>query len=128
MEMNLRRIPSIIVNLLNWIRPLAKKDGLLTTTVVSVAVEKLKNIDFTHLKNYDGADLKPGLKYKYYEANVLSVDELDTFEPKKTRITSNFSIEERDNDVHFGFVYSGYIKISKNGVHTFLLSTNHGGF
>ena len=57
----------------------------------------------------------------------MYVDELDKFEPKKTGITPNFSIAERENDGLFGFIYSGYIKIPKDGVYTFFLSTNDGG-
>ncbi|VAX22681.1 Alpha-1,2-mannosidase [hydrothermal vent metagenome] len=105
----------------------AAKDGLLTTTVITAKIEKLKKIKITHFKNYDGLNLKPGLKYKYYEENVLYVDELDKFKPKKTGITPNFSIAERDNDGLFAFIYSGYIKIPRDGVYTFFLSTNDGG-
>ncbi len=105
----------------------AKKDGLLTTTNVNVKIEKLEKIDFTNFKNYEGSDFRPGLKYNYYEEDVLSVDEFKKYKPKKTGITPNFSIEERDNDGLFGFSYSGYIKIPKDGVYTFFLSTNDGG-
>ena len=72
-------------------------------------------------------NLKPGLKYKYYEEDVLYVDELEKFKPKKIGVTPNFSIEERENDGLFGFIYSGFIKIPKDGVYTFFLSTNDGG-
>jgi len=58
---------------------------------------------------------------------VLYVDDLEKFKPKKIGVTPNFSIEERDNDGLFGFIYSGYIKIPKDGVYTFFLSTNDGG-
>lgn len=105
----------------------AKKDGLLTTTVVSVTIEKIEKIDYSYFKNYEGGDFKPGLMYKYYEENVLYVNELEAFEPKKIGITPNFSIEERDNDGLFGFTYTGYIKIPQDGVYTFFLSTNDGG-
>ena len=105
----------------------ALKEGLLPSTNVKVIIEKLAKIDFTHFKNYEGGHFKPGLKYQYYEEDVLFVDELEKFQPKKTGITPNFSIEERENDGLFGFIYSGYIKIPKDGVYTFFLSTNDGG-
>ena len=105
----------------------ADKNGLLESTVVSAKIEKLDKIEITNFKNYESSDFKPGLKYKYYENDVLYVDELDQFEPKKTGIVSNFSIEPRDNDGLFGFAYSGFIKIKKEGVYTFFLSTNDGG-
>ncbi len=107
----------------------AKKKGLLTTTVVSVRIEKMKGIEITYFKNYKdkNKDFKPGLRYKYYEENVLYVDELEKYQPKKVGVTPNFSIEERDNDKLFGFIYSGYIRIPKDGIYTFFLSTNDGG-
>ncbi len=105
----------------------AKKEGLLPTTTVSVAIEKLEKVPLMHLKDYSDLDLKPGLEYKYYEEHVLSVDELEKFTPKKTGITPYFSIEERENDGLFGFIYSGFIKIPVEGVYTFYLTTNDGG-
>ena len=115
------------INKTTEIKFFAAKDGLLTTTVVAAKIEKLKKIEITYFKNYGGIPLKPGLKYKYYEEDVLYVDELEKFTPKKIGVTPNFSIEERDNDGLFGFIYSGYIKIPKDGVYTFFLSTNDGG-
>ena len=105
----------------------AEKEGLLPTTVVSVKVEKMKRVPLYAMKNYEGIALAPGLRYKYYEEHVLRVDELEQFEPKKTGVTPYFSIEERENDGLFGFIYSGYIKILRDGVYTFYLTTNDGG-
>lgn len=104
-----------------------KKEGLLTTTVVVAEIEKIEKISVMYFKNYEGGNFKPGLKYKYYEEDVLYVDEFKKFEPKKIGVTPNFSIEDRDNDGLFGFIYSGYIKIPTDGVYTFFLSTNDGG-
>ena len=105
----------------------AKKEGLLNSTVVTVKIKQLKKINLTHFKNYAGGNFKPGLRYKYYEAHVLYVNELDKFKPKKMGVTPDFSIEERENDTLFAFTYSGYIKIPRDGVYTFFLSTNDGG-
>ena len=105
----------------------AAKKGLMKSTVVVAKIEKMKNLNYTHLKNYNDIDLKPGLKYKYYEEHILYVDELDKFKPKKTGITPNFSIAERENDGLFAFIYDGYIKIPRDGVYTFYLLTNDGG-
>jgi hypothetical protein len=105
----------------------AAKPGLLSTTVVTVEIEKQDPIDFTPLTHYAHLDLQPGLQYKYYENNVLYVDELEAFEPKKTGVTPYFSIEARDQDGLFGFIWSGYIKIPRDGIYTFSLSSNDGG-
>lgn len=46
---------------------------------------------------------------------------------KKTGITPNFNIDERENDGLFWFIYSGFMKTPRDGVYTFFLSTNDGG-
>ena len=105
----------------------AVKKGLLKSTIVTATIKKLKNIGVTHLKNYSEDNLKPGLRYEYFEEHILFVNELDNFKPKKTDITTCFSIDERENDGLFCFIYDGYIKIPRDGVYTFFLSTNDGG-
>lgn len=105
----------------------AEKKNLLTSTVVSVKIKKLGKVERAKFKNYEASVLKPGLQYKYYEENVLDVDELDALKPKKIGVTTNFNISEREDDGLFAFIYSGYIKIPKDGVYTFFLSTNDGG-
>ena len=115
------------INKTTEIKFYAFKEGLLTSTVVTANIEKLEKVDVAHFKNYEGGEFKQGLRYKYFEEDVLYVDELDEFEPKKTGITPNFSIAERENDGLFGFIYSGYIKIPEDGVYTFFLSSNDGG-
>ena len=105
----------------------AEKEGLLRSTVVSMKIEKLQKIEFTDFKNYKGEQLLPGLYYSYFEDHVMFVDELDKLKPKKIGITPDFNIEERENDALFAFTYSGYIRIPRDGVYTFYLSTNDGG-
>lgn len=117
----------IHINKTTEIKFYAQKDGLLTSTIVSAKIEKLGKVEIADFKNYKGGNFKRGLRYKYYEEDVLNVDELDAFKPKKTGVTPNFSIAERENDGLFGFIYSGYIKIQKDGVYTFFLSSNDGG-
>jgi hypothetical protein len=116
-----------VINKTTEIKFFANANGLPSSTVVSVKIEKLGKVEVADFKDYLGTNLKPGLQYKYYEENVLYVDELDKFKPKKRGITPNFSIAERENDGLFGFSYSGYIKIPRDGVYTFYLSTNDGG-
>ncbi|MCK5367542.1 MAG: glycoside hydrolase family 92 protein, partial [Cyclobacteriaceae bacterium] len=115
------------INKTTEIKFYAQKEGLLPSTVVTANIEKLGKVDVAHFKNYEGGNFKPGLRYKYFEEDILYVDELDKFKPKKIGITPNFSIAERENDGLFGFIYSGYIKIPEDGVYTFFLSSNDGG-
>ncbi len=115
------------LNKTSQIKFFAKKGGLLTSTIVCAKIEKLAKIDLAKFKNYEAMDLKPGLNYSYFEDHVMYVDELDKLKPVKVGITPDFNIEERENDGLFAFTYSGYIRIPKDGVYTFFLSTNDGG-
>lgn len=101
-------------------------EGMHPSTTVNTTLEKLSGIEVVKFKNYNGLNLSPGLNYKYYEEDVLAVDELDDFQPQKTGVCPNFSIAERDNDGLFAFAYEGYIKIPRDGVYTFFLSSNDG--
>ena len=101
----------------------AFKKGLLPSIAVT---EKLKKINYESYTDYTGRNFKKGLKYKYYEASVMFVDELKDFEPVSEGIISNFNIEKRTRDAYFGFEYDGYIKISKDGKYTFSKKTNDG--
>ena len=102
---------------------IAYKKGLLSSLVVT---EKLKKIKFENYKNYEKLSLERGLNYKYYEANVMFVKELNQFEPKEKGVISNFNINNRKRDKYFGYEYNGFIKIFKEGKYTFYNKTNDG--
>ena len=101
----------------------AYKDDLLPSLTVS---EKLSKLKFESFHNYEGLKFKSGLKYKYYEASVMFVDELKDYKPVSKGIISNFNIEKRRRDSYFGFEYDGYIKIYKEGKYTFYRKSNDG--
>jgi predicted alpha-1,2-mannosidase len=117
----------IIISNSSEIKFFAKKDGLLASTVVTAKIDKLEKIEPIIFKNYEGGHFLPGLKYSYFEDHVMYVDELDRLKPKKTGVTPDFSLEPRENDGLFAFTFSGFIRIPKDGVYTFYLSSNDGG-
>lgn len=78
------------INRTTEIKFYAEMKGLLSSTVVTARIEKLDKVATRNFKNYEGGNFKPGLQYKYYEENVLYVDEFDAFEPKKNRYNSEF--------------------------------------
>jgi predicted alpha-1,2-mannosidase len=102
---------------------IAFKEELLPSLTVTEKLVKLKYESYT---NYEGLKFKKGLKYKYYEASVMFVDELKDFDPVSEGIVSNFNIDKRRRNSYFGFEYDGYIKISKDGKYTFSKKTNDG--
>ena len=108
------------------LKMIAFKDGLLPSGVTTRKIEKLASVEWADFKNYQGGDLAPGLQFEYFEVNVLSVSELDKYEPKATGVISNFNITERPHSVAFAYIYRGYIKIPRDGVYTFYVESNDG--
>jgi hypothetical protein len=69
---------------------------------------------------------KPGLKYDYFEKFFVTTEDLDKVEPVSSGITGNFNFGEKQKENYFGFRYSGYIKVPKDGIYTFYLKSNDG--
>jgi predicted alpha-1,2-mannosidase len=72
------------------------------------------------------ASVKPGLKYDYFEKFFVTTEDLDKVEPVSSGITSNFNFGEKQKENYFGFRFSGYIKVPKDGIYTFYLKSNDG--
>ena len=70
---------------------------------------------------------EPGLRYNYYAGTFRVVKDFEQMKPVKSGIISTFSISPREKEVFFGFDYTGYIRIPKDGLYTFYLTTNDGG-
>ncbi len=101
----------------------AVKEGLLNSLTVS---EKLIKLKYEKFQNYSASPMKPGLKYKYYEENLMFVRELAPLKPVAEGIIPSFSIENRKTDDYFGYEYNGYIQIPRDGAYTFYNKTNDG--
>jgi predicted alpha-1,2-mannosidase len=69
---------------------------------------------------------KPGLKFEYFEKFFVNVTDLDLVEPVFSGLTKNFKIDEKKRENYFGFHYSGFIKVPKDGIYTFYLKSNDG--
>ncbi len=105
------------------IKFIACKEGLLTSLTVT---EKLNKLEYERFQNYEGNTMAQGLKYRYYENNVMFVRELSPLNPIETGIISHFSIEDRKTDMYFGYEYNGFIRIPGDGAYTFYNKTNDG--
>ena len=100
----------------------AFRSGLMPSLPVSVQLNKL---EFENWKNHEGiGQFTKGLKYKYYHAQVMEVDDLDKLAPLETGIIPNFTIEKRKREDYFGYIYSGYIDIPRDGIYTFSIKVN----
>ncbi len=114
----------VVVNKTTLIRFTAFKEGMLPSVPVSVKMTKLKFRDYT---NYEHKmQFAPGLQYKYYEAHVISPSELDDLEPVKTGIISRITVDERGREDYFGYIFSGYLRIPRDGIYHITISSNDG--
>jgi hypothetical protein len=118
---NLYTSPVVLYKTTN-LRFASYKDGVLPSVLVSVQLNKLEFEDF---KNYEGSGIfKKGLNYKYYHAHVMEENDLDQLTPVETGILPNFTIEKRKREDYFGYIYSGYLDIPRDGIYTFSIKVN----
>ena len=74
----------------------------------------------------DPGKIDVGMKYDYFEHYCISVHDLDSLKPKSSGIMTTFKLEPRDDVNVFGYIYSGYLLVAKNGIYTFYLESNDG--
>lgn len=96
--------------------------GLEPSVPVSVTINKLEFEKWTDYR--DHGPFLPGLSYKYYEAHVMEENELDPLVPAETGILPSITIDERKREDYFGYIYSGYLKIPRDGIYTFSVKVN----
>jgi hypothetical protein len=68
----------------------------------------------------------PGLAYDYFEGQWTSLPDFKTLKPVKSGTTAEFSNVHRGRETHFGFRFSGYIDVPREGVYTFRTLSNDG--
>lgn len=71
-------------------------------------------------------EVKPGLNCDYFEKFFVNVTDLDLVNPVSSGISQKFSIDQRKRENYFGFRYSGFIKVPKDGIYRFYLKSNDG--
>jgi len=70
--------------------------------------------------------VKPGLLYDYFEKFFVTTDDLDLVKPVSSGIIGNFTINQKKRENYFGFRYTGYIEVPKDGIYSFYLKSNDG--
>jgi len=106
------------------IRFTAFKKEILPSVPVLVKMNKMEFVNYTNYENK--LKFSPGLEYKYYHAHVVSEFELDDLEPLETGIISRITADERKREDYFGYNFSGYLKIPRDGIYSFSISSNDG--
>ncbi|MEE9430065.1 MAG: glycoside hydrolase domain-containing protein, partial [Melioribacteraceae bacterium] len=115
---------SIVVNKTTQIRFTAFREGILSSTPVSIQLNKLEYQNYTDYTNKLKFAL--GLNYKYYHVHVINPFELDEHEPIETGIISRITADERKREDYFGYAFEGYLKIPKDGIYSISISSNDG--
>ncbi|MEI7725685.1 MAG: alpha-L-fucosidase [Bacteroidota bacterium] len=70
--------------------------------------------------------VRAGLQYKYFEGTWDSLPDFRLLKPVKEGIVPDFVFIPRNEDDHFSFEYSGYIRIPENSVYHFYTSSDDG--
>ncbi|MBN2013312.1 family 20 glycosylhydrolase [candidate division KSB1 bacterium] len=79
-------------------------------------------------KSAQQVELKPGLKFKYYdlESRIQSTADLEKYSISQTGTISQFIFPPINKLINFGVVYSGYIEIRSTGVYKFTTTSDDG--
>ncbi|BAX79982.1 metallophosphoesterase [Labilibaculum antarcticum] len=83
-----------------------------------------ENIKFLPSKKVTKA--QSGIKYKYFEGDFDSTDDLSTQPIKKTGLIPNISLSEADLTDYFGFEFNTLIKIPNKGLYQFYTNSDDG--
>lgn len=94
------------------------------------------NANTTYKANFSGSLRNPDrantsglvttLSYKYYEGDWNSLPNFNNLTPRATGTVTNFSLTPRVNNNQFGFVYTGFINITAEGIYDFFVSSDEG--
>ncbi|WP_456408072.1 PA14 domain-containing protein [Caldithrix abyssi] len=70
--------------------------------------------------------VKPGLKYAYFEGKWEVLPDFSKLQPVTEGITTQFDLSKKQQDDFFGFRFSGYIKAPEDGIYTFFTESDDG--
>jgi len=74
----------------------------------------------------DFSKLKPGLSFNFYEGEFNRLPDFYEIEPKRSGSINNVIYPEGTPANNFGLTYEGYIKIDKEGLYEFYLTSDDG--
>jgi len=93
---------------------------------ISSAVAEENVIRYEWMKAVPVSGLKPGIRYKYFEPeNNFSIGSVNGI-AKTSGVAKNISLDKKERDDKFAFLFEGYIKISKDAAYTFYTSSDDG--
>ncbi len=69
---------------------------------------------------------KPGLKYRYYQQELLQLPNFNNMKPINEGLLNQFVIPQDNSGENFAVEYSGYINIPEDGFYTFSMNSDDG--
>ena len=90
-----------------------------------VALELNGDLNLKSIK-VDFSKLKPGLAYNFYEGRFQRLPDFYEIKPVRTGSIKNVIYPEGTPANNFGLAYTGYIKIEKDGLYEFYLTSDDG--
>jgi alpha-L-fucosidase len=71
-------------------------------------------------------DLSSGIRYKYFEGDWDSLPNFNTLKPVSEGTLPNFDFSPRKQADHFGFEYTGFVRVVEDGVYAFFTDSDDG--
>jgi len=116
-----------------YLKPIILTDSSIVTAIAynkegkrSIRCVEVFNITSYMESKIKMDDLVPGLNYDYYEQKWQERNNFEILSPLKSGISSLIDISLRDKDKNFGFRFTGFIKITHQGIYTFYTRSDDG--
>jgi alpha-L-fucosidase len=109
------------VNATTIVKAIAVKEGLINSDVLETTVKA-----YATMKPVATGKLSAGLQYKYYEADAMSISKTEQLQPVKSGVVNDFNTDNKNRKEKYGFVFEGFIKISKTGMYDFYTISDDG--
>ena len=71
-------------------------------------------------------EVKSGIHFAYFEGEWDLLPDFDRITPVKSGVLSDFSFAPRDREEYFGFQYTGFVNVPKDGVYSFFTDSDDG--
>jgi len=112
---------SFTVSATTIVKAVAIKDGFMNSDILERTVKA-----YDLMKHVIVRDLNKGLNYKYFEADAMSIDKIAQLQPIKIGIANEIDTKNKNRNEKYGFVFDGYIRISKTAMYDFYISSDDG--
>jgi hypothetical protein len=111
----------VLLNNTGTIKAIAKQ-GKLTSSITVIDFKLLAYQPAVKVRN-----AKAGLRYDYFEGTWLEMPDFTLLKPKKSGISITLDlISLKEVEDHYGIVFTGYLALPQQGMHTFYLTSDDG--